>query len=380
MALTQINSEGIKDLEVKTADLADQAVDLTKLPHGDGTSDGKFLRSNDGADPTWATVTSADTTYAISCVDGDNSDEEKIRLSAGGSGSGTDDVVLEAGTGLSIARSSDKITFTNTVSDTNTQLSTEEVQDIAGPLVASGGTKTGIAITYDDANNDMDFVVAPEGDTVKSTTNSNEANTKFLRADGDGTCSWQTPSGGLDGVTTGSGNVTISDGDLIIGTAGHGIDFSATSDGTGTDSSEILDDYEEGTWTPYFHLGSSPGAVTNSSLYQYQNGKYTKIGRLVVAVYSLQGNPQNSNFDQWSSGDGFIKGFPYDMVGAQPQSYAFNTVHSPTAGWGTTYAPFVTYENYSDKAHMGGYNSGGVEPPGNFGNHMRWTGTLTYAI
>ncbi|MAH47364.1 hypothetical protein CMI37_16180, partial [Candidatus Pacearchaeota archaeon] len=66
------------------------------------------------------TVSDTDTTYSISCVDGDNSDEEKIRLTAGGSGSGTDDIVLEAGTGLSIARSSDKITFTNTVSDTNT--------------------------------------------------------------------------------------------------------------------------------------------------------------------------------------------------------------------------------------------------------------------
>ena len=43
--------------------------------------------------------------------------------------------------------------------DTNTQLSTEEVQDIAGPLVATGGTKTGITITYDDANGNMDFVV-----------------------------------------------------------------------------------------------------------------------------------------------------------------------------------------------------------------------------
>ena len=35
----------------------------------------------------------------------------------------------------------------------------------------------------------------PEGTVVKSTTNSNEVNTKFLRADGDGTCSWQTPDG-----------------------------------------------------------------------------------------------------------------------------------------------------------------------------------------
>ena len=47
---------------------------------------------------------------------------------------------------------------------TDTQLSTEQVQDIAGPLVATGGTKTGITITYDDANGDMDFVV---DDTTK---------------------------------------------------------------------------------------------------------------------------------------------------------------------------------------------------------------------
>ena len=37
---------------------------------------------------------------------------------------------------------------------------TEEIQDIAGPLVATGGTKTGIAITYQDATGDMDFVVS----------------------------------------------------------------------------------------------------------------------------------------------------------------------------------------------------------------------------
>ncbi len=42
------------------------------------------------------------------------------------------------------------------------QLSTEEVQDIAGAFVATGGTKTGITVTYDDANNNMDFVVASQ--------------------------------------------------------------------------------------------------------------------------------------------------------------------------------------------------------------------------
>jgi hypothetical protein len=51
--------------------------------------------------------------------------------------------------------------------------------------------------------------------------------------------------------------------------SGQGIDFSATA-GTGT--SELLDDYEEGTWTP------SLGGTTT---YLAQGGTYTKIGRIV---------------------------------------------------------------------------------------------------
>ena len=95
-------------------------------------------------------------TYNISCVDGDNSDEEKIRLT--GSDSSTDDVVLEAGTGLSIARSGDKITFTNTVTDTDTVLSAEQVQDIVGAMF-TGNTETRISATYQDADGTIDLAV-----------------------------------------------------------------------------------------------------------------------------------------------------------------------------------------------------------------------------
>ena len=141
--------------------------------------------------------TNTDTTYSISCVDGDNSDEEKIRLTAGGSGSGTDDVVLEAGTGLSIARSGDKITFTNTVTDTNTQLTTEEVQDIIGGMV-DGGTETNISVTYDDTNGKLNFV-STDTNTTYSVTSTSAAGLapqlpgshggKFLKADG----TWEVP-------------------------------------------------------------------------------------------------------------------------------------------------------------------------------------------
>ena len=73
-----------------------------------------------------------------------------------------------------------------------------------------------------------------------------------------------------------TGDVTISDGDLVIGTSGHGIDFSATGDGSGASSvSELLDDYEEGFFTPTWSQGVSSPNYTN------QHGGYVKVGRMV---------------------------------------------------------------------------------------------------
>jgi hypothetical protein len=68
------------------------------------------------------------------------------------------------------------------------------------------------------------------------------------------------------------GDVTLSTGNLVIGTSGKGIDFSATP-GTGT--SELLDDYEEGTWTPGVGNQTVVGAYSSS-------GTYTKVGRMVT--------------------------------------------------------------------------------------------------
>ncbi len=98
--------------------------------------------TSDGTVTISSTITNTNTqnAYAISCVDGDNSDEEKIRLTqSGAAGSATDDIVLEAGTGLSIARAGDKITFTNTVTDTNTtDLVTDTSPQLGGNLDVNG--------------------------------------------------------------------------------------------------------------------------------------------------------------------------------------------------------------------------------------------------
>ena len=112
-------------------------------------------------------LTDNNTTYTVSAADGDNANEEKIVLT--GSDATTDAIVLEAGTGLSIARSGDKITFTNTVTDTDTVLTTEQVEDIVGAMVSSN-TETGITVTYDDTNGKIDFAVASQTDENFTTT------------------------------------------------------------------------------------------------------------------------------------------------------------------------------------------------------------------
>jgi hypothetical protein len=71
-----------------------------------------------------------------------------------------------------------------------------------------------------------------------------------------------------------TGDLTVSTGNVIVGTSGKGIDFSATA-GTGT--SELFADYEEGVFTAT--LTCTSGTITlNGSQDQMQ---YTKIGRVV---------------------------------------------------------------------------------------------------
>ena len=69
--------------------------------------------------------------------------------------------------------------------------------------------------------------------------------------------------------------LTLTTGNLIVA-SGQGVDFSATA-GTGT--SELLADYEEGTWTPLIS-GSGLGIVNFTSTAAL--GVYTKVGRLVT--------------------------------------------------------------------------------------------------
>jgi hypothetical protein len=74
-----------------------------------------------------------------------------------------------------------------------------------------------------------------------------------------------------------SQNAKLETGNLIFGTAGKGIDFSQDPNPAGM-TSELLDDYEEGTWTP----ADASGAGLAIAITAGTTPTYVKIGRLVV--------------------------------------------------------------------------------------------------
>jgi hypothetical protein len=93
--------------------------------------------------------------------------------------------------------------------------------------------------------------------------------------------------------TTLANGLTLTDGNLVVA-SGHGIDFSAAGNVGGMDS-ELLDDYEEGTWTPTVNTGTG---------YSAQFGRYVKIGKMVFIN-------ANVNTSATSSAGNIIQGLPF---------------------------------------------------------------------
>lgn len=76
--------------------------------------------------------------------------------------------------------------------------------------------------------------------------------------------------------STRTGDQTIIDGSLVIATAAEGVDFSANTPAAGM-TSQLLDWYEEGVWTPTWNGGS---VTVNDS-------DYTRVGRMVTWIADI---------------------------------------------------------------------------------------------
>ena len=105
----------------------------------------------------------------------------------------------------------------------------------------------------------------------------------------------------LDSTSTTGADLNIVNGNLKVA-SGHGIDFSANTDGGGTSTATLLEDYEEGSYT----ITSN----TNLTLDNNRTGYYTKVGNMVTVTGYLSLNT-NDGSPSVSGSNNILLSLPY---------------------------------------------------------------------
>ena len=159
--------------------------------------------------------------------------------------------------------------------------------------------------------------------------------------------------------------MTLTTGNLIVA-SGQGIDFSATP-GTGT--SELLSDYEEGTWTPTLLFGGG-----NNCTYSVQTGNYTKIGRQVTLTCTITLTAKGG-----ATGVATVSGFPFTSKASVPTIALWQGDSVTFTG---SYPLIYQTGNATDCALFGSNNAGTytILTHANFSNTSTLRFVLTYNV
>jgi len=162
--------------------------------------------------------------------------------------------------------------------------------DMASTLTVGGNTTLNGKFLIDGSNNDL-MTFRTTGDTASQVLglqfqNNSEAVTAQIFGTGDNSSSGVFRIKGIGNVDIIGGDVGVTgaSADLRVHSGGvvsipNGVELGSGVDAT---SANILDDYEEGTWTPTADGGSTT--------YSTQSGLYTKIGNIVYAKFNLEIN------------------------------------------------------------------------------------------
>ena len=104
---------------------------------------------------------------------------------------------------------------------------------------------------------------------------------------------------------TAAGDLQVITGNLVIGTGGKGIDFAAQTQSSATTGSELLNHYEEGTFTPGITDGSNAGATS------FQVGRYTRIGNRCCCDFAITLNASTGKDGMTGSAAFLVSGMPF---------------------------------------------------------------------
>ena len=308
IANNAVTSTQIADNTIVAGDIADATITLAKLEHGTGSNDGKFLRANNGADPTFESVsTTPEGTTVLST--GESGGTKFLRED----GDGTCSWQALPASGVTVSNNADN----RVVTGDGTNLVGEPdlifgADGDANVLRIAGGSNN--INSADHVSTKLEFKAKDA-----STNSSNNIGASMDMIDESGNGSYQalrfrTFRQGQSPSLRETVRFT-SDGNIKLGLSGGGIDFSATSDTSGM-SSELLDDYEEGTFTP-----TARGNNNNSSPVISGSGTYIKVGRAVHINLSFS----NENGSYLPSGEYFqIHGLPFTASGTHFMGFGMN--------------------------------------------------------
>ena len=271
-----VTTAKIEDNAVTSAKIANEAVTLAKLPHGTSSNDGKFLRANNGADPTFETVNTdlvADTTPQL----GGNLDTNGRNINV------TDDQAINFGA------SSDLY------------------------IKHSSGHNANFIVA---ASGDIEHHMASSKKIIKGFNNSGtpyvalyqDGNTRFYTRSNGGTVQGTTANVGIDFSTDGAHRGTVyanssnqigfldTGGDWAIRHTNDSqtefyvqtnrkaaIDADGLKFGSDTAAANALYDYEEGNFDPIMYEGQGSQQIN----YTWRYGNYVKIGSVVHIMLSF---------------------------------------------------------------------------------------------
>ena len=163
-----------------------------------------------------------------------------------------------------------------------------------------------------------------------------------------------------------------SSGNLLPAATDHGIYLGVSS----ATAANLLDDYEEGTWTP-----TMAGQTTSGSLgYAYQNGRYVKVGQMVTAYCYVECNAVSST----PAGNLRIYGFPFAVYNASATypaltigySVGFPSTASATTGYGVPNATYVQIQTMASGDGRDNFSTG--TNAGNIGGNEGIILSMTY--
>jgi hypothetical protein len=133
-------------------------------------------------------------------------------------------------------------------------------------------------------------------------------------------------------IATGQSDVEVSAGNLFFGTASKGVYLGVTS----ATAANLLDDYEEGTWT-----ATLEGSTTDPTTPVTVSGTYTKIGRLVYVTANFGGVTTSG-----AAGGIRVTGLPFTPSGSQATgNVALHTIGSFSVD-ATNITPYFTTTPY----------------------------------